>query len=370
MPTVWSKLLDPKYSHELSCHETYHTWTKSCSEAANGFFFSFFEETFKIYITLNILNQTLIRRKYQWKDFLSSFNNSCRSSFFMSFTPFMVMSSYCWLRNSSDRFYYWIQLYIPPALGTFLGILIESGSRREALTVFSCNIASDMWYGLFKEKTGLPPLYRGTAILFALSMFMFFHSYEVTQPKNGLQASVMDFLLGIHDCDVDNRSECLLNGIKSALMTFTGTGLLQCFLSIINGSSLTRASMSRPLFLTSFVGLFHLSRCLLTHNLPRYWVNVISGLAASSSMLIQDDRSIALYSFWKSLQLFISCYASYRTKKNVNFIVFVISCSQLFHSMTMHPHLVRRGYISFIDRLSGGKIREINRASFEVFRNI
>ena len=407
MPSILSKIFAGSLSHDLSCHETYHTWTKSCSEAADGLFLSFFQESFKVYILLYIVNQVLLKRKIALRDFVTSFENASRSSFFMGFTPFMTMTLYCWLRKSNDKFYYWLQLYVPQTVACFFGIQVESPSRRETLTVFSTNLASEILYRLLQEKTGLKSIPGGSMLLFASSVMMFIHSYERSKRmkdltgnnsnikdeeeyKKGFQALVMDFLQNRNEerdlCSHEHFTyNCLVNSLKAFAMTFGTTGLLQCLLNAFQANfSLTTNQVKRTTFFSTFVALFRLSNCFLhsertphqrneetsRQRLSDSEISLLSGIMASTAMIIHSDNNIALYFFWKSFQFLLASYSSQSTRNIINLFLFVFSTSQVFHSLTIHQHLIRRGYISFIGRLSEGKIHEINRDSFEFFRKV
>ena len=407
MPSILSKIFAGTLSHDLSCHETYHTWTPSCTEASTGLFFSFFQKSFKIYIILYVFNQVALKKKLKVRDFVTSLENATRSSFFMGFTPFMSLSVYCWLRHSSDKFYYWSQLYIPQILGCLLGIQIESPSRREALTVFSKNVASETVYRILLENTGMKPIHGGSLFLFATAMLMFVHSYERTKKigmdskeyRKGFQASVMEFLLNNHEgqelCSHEHFvKDCLMSACKAAAMTFGATGLIHYILMIFNGSPLSVGGtmFRRTTFFAAFVALFRVSNCsqrcyrlhhqrnleagsqgssscIKSYGLSDSEISLLSGMIASIAITIHSDNSITLYLFWKSFQLLLACYVKPSNRKTLNLVFFVLSCSQIFHSMTMHQHLIRRGYFSFIDKLSGGRIREFNKPSFDFFRH-
>jgi hypothetical protein len=207
----------------------------------------------------------------------------------------------------------------------------------------------------------------------------------------------MDFLLNNHEgrelCTHQHfLNDCLSSTLKATAMTLTATGLIQFILTMFNGSfSVSETVIRRTTFFSLFVGLFRLSNCSFrsyrlhhrredekgskkgssskeSYGLSNSEISLLSGIIASTAMTIHSDNSITLYFFWKSLQFLLASYMTPSKRKTLNLILFVISCSQIFHSMTMHQHLIRRGYFTFIDKLSGGRIQEINKPSFNFFR--
>jgi len=131
-------------------------------------------------------------------------------------------------------------------------------------------------------------------------------------------------------------------------------------------SSAKVASFGLPLFLGTFGLLSKSSLCVLR------WLRdndspangLLTGLLAGTSMYFYRNSTIALYSFWKSIEVLVSFLHSNGSLPTIPFfieIIYATSTATLFHIATLEPHNLKRSYWQFLNKITGNKISEVNR---------
>lgn len=182
------------------------------------------------------------------------------------------------------------------------------------------------------------------------------------------------------------RDSCLHYVVSGGAKMFTlGVGL-QATLTLIKlkmaskkpflneFKSMFRSSkiLKLGVFLGGFATIFRLSSCSLRHIFgnddPLY--GVPAAFLASIAFASYPDTTVALYVFWKALQISynIGIDAGYLPKvPHFTFILYSLSTAVLFHAALLEPMNLRTSYWKFLQSLSGGRIAAMNRNCLDVY---
>ncbi|CAB0032569.1 unnamed protein product [Trichogramma brassicae] len=133
-----------------------------------------------------------------------------------------------------------------------------------------------------------------------------------------------------------------------------------------------KENLNLAYFLGGFASLYKLVSCSLrrgcSKNSPEY--AVIAGLIASTSFAMYPDNTIALYVFWKALQLLWNSGVESGKLPEVKWFVILLYCfstAVLFHAAIVEPQNLRTSYWKFLYNLSGGRIAVMSRIPIDGF---
>lgn len=361
---VLSKLVETfKYEMHYNCYEIGHTWTPHCAEASALVGLHAFMESLKIYVPLYTASLVYSGR-YNREAIKRTLQSILASSFFLSFNAFSFIGVYCVLRKSFGRYNIINSTYLPGFLSSFMAILLERKSRRQALAIYVCNIASETIYRMLLSRDMVHPIRHGEVYMFCFTSAFFMlilkrHGYSMD-----LVSKLFQFLVGNYESKAPQRGakrpgkyDLQLQGgaQRSVLPNSAGTqedksiclgfpcrhpacahggncpiyafhGFVRPFLVayavrvVLRIASSYQLVMRRPLvslcaalkldnlrvalFLGCFGGFYRACSCLLRWGAGKDsdWHAIPAGLAAGTSMFFYPSPSMSLYLLWKLVE--------------------------------------------------------------------
>lgn len=115
-------------------------------------------------------SQLAVQRKYDLPATWETLKSVLRSSLFIFFHAYNGSVMGCALRNGFGRFYYRVLVCAPALISSYLSLIIEKPSRRQALAFYLLNMASEIVYRMAVTKGYFKPVRHGETLLFALSL--------------------------------------------------------------------------------------------------------------------------------------------------------------------------------------------------------
>lgn len=123
-----------------------------------------------LYAMLYTFSQLAVQRKYDLPSTWETVKSILRSSFFIFFHAYNGSVMGCALRRGFGRFYYRVLVCAPALISSYLALIIEKPSRRQALAFYLLNMASEIVYRMAVTKGYFKPIKHGETLLFALSL--------------------------------------------------------------------------------------------------------------------------------------------------------------------------------------------------------
>ena len=199
--------------------------------------------------------------------------------------------------------------------------------------------------------------------------------------------------------------DCLVMSLRNFLIAYAGHSAVTLFMrpkalisqpikSLMEAFVMNRKSLRLALFLSSFTLLFKTSNCLLRNvvqprkssmddddasddclllfnredHYPK--LTFLSGLIASSSMLFYPSSTTGQYMMWKLIETVYFLGVKSGKVKAVDFtmnMLYAVSTAQLFYVAVMEPHLMRKSYTKFLNRVTRGAFAKLNRNIIDIF---
>lgn len=330
-----------------------------------------------------------------------------QSAFFLGIAPAAFFAAFCLLRRSTDRFYWATQCALPPLIGGLLSILIESPNRRQALALFSLNQATEIVFKRLVNRGYVWPLPHGEVLVFATSMALLTRMAAKYGHERDPISTALKLLLGEqetlepidnnnvhtkdgraqlfrhHQCRHD-ESTCLeyvvKASVKGAAIGYFGQLILATAVKPKIGlsfaglrSNLTSSrTVDFALFLATFSGLYRLTSCGLRWTLAKSTetTQTVAGFVAGLSSILWPSTNLSLYLMWKS---FWTIYIVHHKFGNISISpesaatgLFAMACGQILYCMPMEQSLVRKSYMSFLDKVTHGRIYGSNVIAFDM----
>lgn len=313
---------------------------------------------------LYIFSQVAVQRKYDIPSTWDTTKSIIRSSFFIFFHAYNGSLIGCALRHTFGRFYYRVLVCLPALSSSYLSLLIEKPSRRQALAFYLLNMASEIVYRMLVTKGYFKPVKHGETLVFAFSLAAWYHyiktegfgndpvsaafkaligreegkrrargkTKELTMSENQtrrvktkLEKAIESFFdsnpslkPGKHLSCTHQASSCLLyilNPIPSrfligySIQSILGLSrrpldLIYSPLDAIRQSLTSKASLRFGLFIAALVSGGRATSCLLRRNSngDRDWHYSVSGFVAGLSMLLAPRSSLSMYVMWKAFE--------------------------------------------------------------------
>lgn len=189
----YAQLLD--YHLPYNCYEIGHTWTPHCAEASVYVGLNAFKEALKIYLPLYVASLVYSRR-YDAKSVKRTLQAVLISSFFLGFNAFAFIAVFCSLRRLVGRFNFFNASYLPGFLASLMAILLERKSRRQALAIYVCNIASETIFRMRVSRNDIRPVKHGEVILFSVASALFLYVIRRSGFSNDPVSRAFQFIVG------------------------------------------------------------------------------------------------------------------------------------------------------------------------------
>ncbi|XP_037072546.1 transmembrane protein 135-like [Pollicipes pollicipes] len=353
-------------SYPCGCHEVAHAWTSSCFKSWLDVGVPGITEAAKIYLPLFIISRLVKSRKWNAEMVLKIFKETVQSSAFLGANCYFLLSSFCTVR--------WLLPFVPVREGimlacvvsSYMSIMIERESRRDVLTVYMMNVASETLFNFLLEQGLVPNIPHGRSLLASVALAAMMYLYKLGRSE-ALVGQLAQALLGTAEIYPPRAGSCrkdltagmkLFNYISSmitgkpqittqssqssdrplsvpahpglcphhgACLRYAWRGLTESLLlgvavqaGVTGGGALLRLASSgrRPLLpspvvllplglcLGSVSGLFRLASCLLRRWRGRdaAWHAVPAGLLAAAGLRFYNSPSLTLYLFWKTAE--------------------------------------------------------------------
>ncbi|GMT35145.1 hypothetical protein PFISCL1PPCAC_26442, partial [Pristionchus fissidentatus] len=404
-----------------NCYETIHTWEPDCTQAwiyAVPEALRFSMRTYAtFYIVTTLIGAKGNLKKIDWKKYTT---DTLRSTIFLTCNLIFYLSFLCKIRQLMGFFAIPTIGYTNGVLSSFFAILIEKKSRRPALALYLTNLASETLYRQLCNHGYLRTIPHGTFIPFAIGLALF----KYLSSKGGLGKSMEGFLssalqekddsgnahivkLGntVHknlpgafkemierlktDCgkadNCEHQHSCAYNGSKvflhNASIGLAISSLLTLLKNIrkptaIPSALLSQGNMKMPLFFGLLPLIYHSSRCLI-NRIPSSTLrptpqirDIVSAAAAGSSMIAFPNISISMFVMWKAIEAFYThLVESGRASwiKNGDVLLYSLSTGYVLGCAAFEPHAIRKGYIQFLEGLTGNLIRKFNRCHYDFY---
>ncbi|XP_064474216.1 transmembrane protein 135-like isoform X2 [Ornithodoros turicata] len=393
---VFSKLAEMmQYEMHYNCYEIGHTWTPHCAEASVLVGLNAFMESLKIYVPLYTAS-LIYSGRYNRQGFRQTLQSILASSFFLSFNAFSFIGVYCVLRKYFGRYNMMNSTYLPGFISSFMAILLERKSRRQALAIYVCNIASETIYRILASRQVVRAVKYGEVYMFCLTtafymlllkshgysrdpvskLFQFLvgncegkaapygakesmceSSLEDIRPANvGSQvltrnASNPSFTIWSRHPACIHKENCSTYSFRGFLRPFLVGYAVRAVLRVVSSYKLIARkplvllrALLKPdnlrvaLFLGCFGGFYRGSSCLLRWitGSNQDWHALPAGLVAGSSMFFYPSPSMALYLLWKLVEhtyLLGIEKKGFPTVPGASVWLYSLSCSVIFYAM-------------------------------------
>ncbi|XP_029843738.3 transmembrane protein 135 [Ixodes scapularis] len=189
----YAQLLE--YHLPYNCYEIGHTWTPHCSEASVYVGLNAFKESMKMYLPLYAASLVYSNR-YDKKAVRKTLQGALISSFFLSFNAFAFIAVFCSLRKLVGRFNFLNASYLPGFLASLMAILLERKSRRQALAIYVCNVASETIFRMKVSRNEVQPVKHGEVILFSVTTALFMYLIRRSGYLNDPVSKAFQFIVG------------------------------------------------------------------------------------------------------------------------------------------------------------------------------
>uniref|UniRef100_A0A914EJE0 Transmembrane protein 135 N-terminal domain-containing protein n=1 Tax=Acrobeloides nanus TaxID=290746 RepID=A0A914EJE0_9BILA len=127
-----------------------------------------------------------------------------------------------------------------------------------------------------------------------------------------------------------------------------------------------------PAFFATMPLLYHSSKCIMHRvlNKESNLISATSGFISGASMMFYPSTSIALYVFWKCVEIY---YLKLVEKgvlpsiKHGDILLYTLSTGYVLGNAFMEPQTLREDYYQFLCGLTGNRANILNRRLFEKF---
>ena len=322
----------------------------------------------KIYLPLFMISRLLKSKKLDKVTLKKLAKETVQSSTFLGANCYFFLSSFCFVRPVP---------FLTPRQGimfaafisSYMAIFLEREDRRDALTVYMTNVASETLFNILKARGYVPRIPHGQRLLATLTLAAILYMYKLGKCE-GLLGILAKALLGTAEIyptlgssqtqemtagarmiqyvsrlvtgrrpaqtadaasprrpvTISPRSCCLhqhgcaryiASGFcESLLLGVTLQSGLTCGGALLRLLTTSRRPSLPPpagqlrlgLCLGTISGLFRLVSCLLRRARGRdaAWHALPAGLAAAAGLRFYSSRSLTLYLFWKAVEALYS----------------------------------------------------------------
>ncbi|CEF59701.1 Transmembrane protein 135 [Strongyloides ratti] len=395
-----------------NCYEICHTWNPNCELAIMDAVYDSLVFSFKTYFPLYFIASVAAKKNLKKAINYKLFINSIRSTIFLTCNMCFYVYGICCFHRFLGFSTVLTTGIISASLSSFLAILIEKRSRRHALAVYLTNLATETLYRQGIEHGYLPYIPYGEIIPFSIGLGGMMYYYKKGK-LDGFLSKIMEFIFRNKDNEelkkekyfnikkityilkylrenfkkskiCTHKNSCLSHSIEGSIRNFCWGLIASIFLTIIGNikslpskpikfltSICNKKLFKIPIFFSAIPAIQNTIQCFLNRYIPEKYkhLNPIIGASISGlSLPLFPNLSIALYFFWKFIETF---YKDMMEKeyfpriKHWKVLLYTISTGYVLSIAVFEPHLLRKGYYNFLDKLTGHKIRQFNRRIFD-----
>lgn len=362
----------------------------------------------------------------------NTFLGILQSTAFLTANAFGYSLSLCFLRAIMGNFNFLTISFVPSFMASLVAILVERPSRRNLLTLYVTNVASETLFRMAVWRKMVRPIPYGDVIIFASSIAAILHMYRSEHDSKDSIFSMLRVAIGpyeeyksagsgrdsppvpsnrprkakgpLFEClesflapyySLMNRlkrhptcphpASCVAYSVKGGLKMFAvGYGLQFCMRvllrakrlmknpSQIPGILVDKKMLSLGLFLGGFPAIFRTVSCALRwiRNTDSSAHAIPAGLLAGLAFVKYRDNSVALYAFWKLMEILYARAVSRGLLPKLpgaGVLLYCFSTALLFHAAIWEPQNLRPSYWDFLHGISGGRLACMNRDVLEVF---
>lgn len=190
--------------------------TPSCSEAALEVSLVAGSRVLPLYTLLYGASQVAIQKRLDAESTWETLKSIARSAAFIAFHIYTGSIIGCFLRNSFGRFYYRVLVCLPALSSSYLSLLIEKPSRRQALAFYVLNMAAEIIYRMAVTKGYFKPIRHGETLLFALSLAAWYHLLKSHGFGHDPVSAIVKLLIGRDEAKSRGKGSTTANGVKAA----------------------------------------------------------------------------------------------------------------------------------------------------------
>uniref|UniRef100_F1L410 Transmembrane protein 135 n=1 Tax=Ascaris suum TaxID=6253 RepID=F1L410_ASCSU len=399
-----------------NCYELHHTWNPNCYGAIRDAMWDGCSFSFQTYATLYILAAILSKRDLRKINWLHTLRDTCRSTAFLTIN----LAGYLWFMCRIRQL---LGFSILPTMGlvngflaSWLAILVESPKRRPLLSLYLTNLASETAYRQLANHGYVRLLPNGQIVAFAIGLAGFMYLFRRRLLTQNL-CNLLNLAIRLNDKDEEfinanlfrgrtsrmrglliylrsvtgkhrlctHTHSCVGRSVEGFTKNFTlGFGLSSLAIVLQNFGFIFRrpARIFRQIFsyrnlrLAMFLGclplFYHGSHCITNRllDVDTTATQVFCVIFSSLAMLFYPNVSIAMYILWKFIE---ACYRLLVTEGYLpqipygDILLYTLSTGYVLWCVTIEPHAIRKGYWSFLNKLTGRKVEMLNRRLYDMY---
>ena len=383
--------------YETNCKELAHPEEDSCVKAGIHISLSVLIQSLKMYIPFY-----LFIRVIRWKlDFKAFVKDVLRSTLFLLIYGGGCESLNCVFDKIFNVMYKFNVIFTPCLICSSISYSIESRARQRIIAPYSYAVFIDTLARVLVSRNLLPSIPYLDVLLFMLVSGRICGRLSSSPSITGFNDSVFALLtnpmeivarrfssfhlaLSLYSTKLLTKSPILKIPLlltagcvwglfiglsyNVVLMTIKRVSRL---LSGAKGESATgrgirgrrRFNWNVPVFLAGYIGLFMLCKHILRNMTPLSdkLSDSIAGLLAGSTISIYRFPFLSLYLFIKELQSLSKglMHSGYLPRvPYLNYILYIIACSFIFHFVIFETENVTPSYLSFTHTASGGRMQQ------------
>ncbi|KAG8239186.1 hypothetical protein J437_LFUL018378 [Ladona fulva] len=353
-----------------SCHDYAHPWTTSCTEASAFIGFHAVFECLRIYTTVYALALIMRGKVPSIPQLKKTIFGILQSSAFLTSHAFSFILFVCAIRKLLGNFNFLTAAFIPSFVSSLISILVERPSRRNLLCLYVANVASETLFRMAVSRGLLRSFPKGEVLIFMASIATLLYSYRGVHNSRDPIYALLRFVVGpyeekdftenreilpaanfvnsdarkgylpskkrylrknfafpvlFHFCKIYRRivgklqdgyrhpvcphpSSCAYYALQVCLTLFLGIRKWIKEPKLLPKIFFSRESLKLGAFLGGFSGVFRSISCSLRRLMgdDSPYFGIPAGFLAGVTFSLYPNTTVALYMFWKTLEVRIS----------------------------------------------------------------
>ncbi|KAK6031389.1 hypothetical protein OSTOST_02462, partial [Ostertagia ostertagi] len=135
---------------------------------------------------------------------------------------------------------------------------------------------------------------------------------------------------------------------------------------------LSHDNLRIPVFFGLLPFMFHVTRCSLNRTAlcSSGLSSVAAGIVSGASMIAYPSATIAMYTLWKGIEAVYNTLEERGIVPSIPYgdvILYTFSTGYVLWQTVIEPQAIRKGYLNFLDGITGNRIGMFNRDLYEHF---